>query len=133
MAYPANNQVLLVHNDSEEVAQLQELFAHEGCATQSTWSGLEALSLLAKTHFDVLLLDSYVPDLYVGELIERVSRLPLPPRVFVLEDLPRSAGLLPYEEAGLCGILRKEPLDALARAVAALTENGKGGGRCRLQ
>jgi len=110
-------QVLVVHNNKHEAAQFQQLLEHEGCAAESTWSGLDALDLLRKGRFDVLLTDSYVPDLYVGELIERASRLPLPPRILVLRDLRIPPDLDHYQAAGLCEILDKS--GALLQAVAA--------------
>jgi hypothetical protein len=38
--------------------------------------------------FDSLLVDDYLPDLYIGDFLERVSRLQVRPRILVMQAKP---------------------------------------------
>jgi hypothetical protein len=49
-------------------------------------SGLEALELLESQEFDIVLVSSYLPDLYVGDFFERFNRLPVRPCVIVKQE-----------------------------------------------
>ena len=52
----------------------------------ATWSGLEALELLKSGEYDILLVSSYLPDMYVGDFFERVNRLPVRPCSIVIQE-----------------------------------------------
>jgi len=121
--------VLVVHNDSREAFDLQALLEkNTECNTSSTWSGMEALQLLAAGHFDVLLMDDYVPDLYAGELIERAAALSVPPRILILGKTPVSEAMDRYQKLGLCTVVdRRRPeklLQALGQAADLHIGNG---------
>ena len=66
----------------------------------ATWSGLEALKLLKSREYDILLVSSYLPDVYVGDFFERVNRLPVRPCSIVMqEDCTPTATLLEVKHA----------------------------------
>ncbi|MGD0957718.1 MAG: response regulator [Candidatus Acidiferrales bacterium] len=114
------SRVLIIHNDLREASALQCLVEKgRGFSALSTWSGLEALDLLKTDQFDVLLIDSYVPDLYVGELIERVSSLPRPPQILVMGDRPTPAHITQCAARGLCCVVDKGRPHTILQAMAA--------------
>jgi len=112
--------VLVVHNDDREASALCALLERSlGCKTAITWSGLEALKLLDAGHFNTLLTDEYVPDLYVGDLIERASSLLFPPRVFVVQRSSSSDAMGHYCNLGLCRLLDKSRPQAILESIRA--------------
>lgn len=112
--------ILVVHNEEREASELQALLERNiGCKTSATWSGLEALKLLEAGHFDVLVTDDYVPDLFVGDLIERAAALPLPLQVLVLGEHPALDAIGRCQSLGLCTILDKQRPRAILQAISA--------------
>lgn len=79
-------QVLIVDHNEEESRMLASLLERAGHQAITTWSGLEALELLKAQPFDLLLVTSYLPDLYVGDFFERFNRLPSQPCVIVIQE-----------------------------------------------
>jgi len=77
MADGNGKRILIVSNDEQHAAELRELFESDGYAISTTWSGRDALYELQSQHFDALMVDDYLPDLFVGQFIERVGRHPL--------------------------------------------------------
>ena len=51
-----------------ESNRLEAMLHEAGYETITTWSGLEALELLKSQKVDILLVSSYLPDLYIGGL-----------------------------------------------------------------
>jgi CheY-like chemotaxis protein len=94
MALP-NKRVLIVDNNEEEAHAFASLLERSGCLPRATWSGLEALELLKSEEFAILLVSNYLPDLYVGEFLERLRTLPSRPRSIVMrENQSRATTLL---------------------------------------
>ncbi len=87
-----SKQVLVVDNNDEESQALASLLERAGHQPTTTWSGLEALELLASREFDLMLVSNYLPDLYVADFFARVNRLPEKPCVVVIEakEAPKS-------------------------------------------
>ena len=52
----------------------------------ATWSGLEALELMKSEEYDILLVSSYLPDVYVGDFFDRLNRLPVRPCSIVIQE-----------------------------------------------
>lgn len=116
------SRVLIVHNDPREASALQHLVKKGmGCSAQSTWSGLEALDLLKTAQFDALLVDSYVPDLYVGEMIERVSLLPHAPQILVMGDRSAPPDIARCAAQGLCCVVDSRRPQTILQALATYT------------
>ena len=86
MAESRNKRVLIVDNDEEESARLGVMLQRAGFDSIATWSGLEALELLKSGEYDILLVSSYLPDVYVGDFFERLNRLPVRPCSIVMQE-----------------------------------------------
>jgi CheY-like chemotaxis protein len=83
---PVSKHCLIVDNSEERSGILARMFEADGHRATTTWSGLEALRLLRSPGVDVVLVRTYVADLYVGEFLGRAKRLPSPPDVIVMQD-----------------------------------------------
>jgi DNA-binding response OmpR family regulator len=95
MAESRNKRVLIVDNDEKEGRTLGAALDGAGYDSRMTWSGLEALELLQSGEYDIVLVSSYLPDLYVGDFFERLSHLPVQPCSIVMtEGCPPAATLL---------------------------------------
>ena len=81
-----SKRVLVVDNDDEESQVLASMLEHAGYRPTITWSGLEALKLVKSREFNIVLVSSYLPDLYVGDFFERFNRLPARPCVIVMQE-----------------------------------------------
>lgn len=81
-----SNRVLVVDNNEEESHVLASMLEHAGHRPTTTWSGLEAIELLMTREYDVLLVSSYLPDLYVGDFLERFNHLPKRPCLIVMQQ-----------------------------------------------
>ncbi len=113
-------RVLIVHNDPRQARALQCLVEKgRGFSTRSTWSGREALELVNTDQFDVLLIDSHIPDLYVGELIDRVSSLPQAPPILVMGDRLTPAGITRCASRGLCCVVDKNRPHTILQTMVA--------------
>ncbi|HTX14863.1 MAG TPA: hypothetical protein VMD77_06180 [Candidatus Baltobacteraceae bacterium] len=111
--------VLLIHNEDQEASELQSLLERNiGCKTTVTWSGSEALRLLRGRHFDVVITNDYVADIYLGDLIERASALASPPQVLVLGDEP-TPGTISRQNLGKCTFVEKHRPRAILQAIAS--------------
>ena len=91
MGESRSKRVLIVDNDEEESARLGLTFQRAGYDSSATWSGLEALELLKSGKYDVLLVSSYLPDVYVGDFVKRLNRLPERPGTIVMQEVYTSA------------------------------------------
>jgi CheY-like chemotaxis protein len=95
MAESCNKRVLIVDNDEQEARTLGVMLEGAGYDSSMTWSGLEALERLQSGKYDIVLVSSYLPDLYVGDFFERLSHLPVKPCSIVMnEGRPPSATIL---------------------------------------
>lgn len=94
MRNPENKQILIVDNDEEEARTLEAMLQQAGYNSSITWSGLEALELLKSRAYDILLVSSYLPDLYVGDFFQRLNHLPTQPCTIVMQEDHDSASTL---------------------------------------
>jgi CheY-like chemotaxis protein len=86
MAESRNKRVLIVDNNEKESVRLGVMLQRAGYDSIATWSGFEALELLKSGKYDILLVSSYLPDMYVGDFFERVNRLPAWPCSIVMQE-----------------------------------------------
>ena len=86
MAESRNKRVLIVDNNEEESKRLGAILQRAGYDSMATWSGLEALELMKAEEYDILLVSSYLPDVYVGDFFERLKRLPVRPCSIVMQE-----------------------------------------------
>lgn len=104
---------LIVDNSEQESAALVQLFESSGHEASATWSGRDALDYLESHRFDALLVDQYVADMYVGELIERVLTLPNHPRVVIMKGSGKCKPIKYNKSLGGCRFLDKGQPDRM--------------------
>jgi CheY-like chemotaxis protein len=88
MNVEAVQQVLVVDNNPDTLAALGRELKDLSYNPVTTWSGVEALHLLQSRSFGSLLVADYLPDMYVGNFLERVLCLPAVPRIWIMRDEP---------------------------------------------
>jgi len=88
MTNQTGGRILIVDNNEDILARLGNELNKFGYEVTTTWSGMEALALLSSRTFDSLLLDDYLPDLYIGEFIEKIAALPATPRIILMQAKP---------------------------------------------
>jgi DNA-binding NtrC family response regulator len=81
-----NKRILIVDNDEQESRKLEAMVEGAGYDPIATWSGLEALDLLKSEKVDILLVSSYLPDLYIGDFLARLHTLPVQPCSIVMQE-----------------------------------------------
>lgn len=95
-----SKRILIVDNNEEESQTLASILESAGHHLATTWSGLEALELLKSREFDLVLVSSYLPDLYVGDFFKRFNLLPSPPCAIVMQEGEgRTASLMKVKSA----------------------------------
>ena len=94
VAESQNKRILIVDNDEQESGKLETVVRRAGHDPITTWSGLEALELLKSQKFDILLVSSYLPDLYIGDFLARLRSLPVQPCSIVMQQGHDVAGTL---------------------------------------
>lgn len=70
-------KILIVEDDVSIHNVIEELLEKEGYATYNAYSGTEALLLLEKGKYDLILLDLMLPALSGEELIEKINNTPI--------------------------------------------------------
>jgi CheY-like chemotaxis protein len=79
-------RILIVDNNEGESQVLASMLERADYLPTTTWSGLEALELLKAREFDIALVSSYLPDLYVGDFFEGFEHLAVRPCVIVMQE-----------------------------------------------
>ena len=77
-------RILIVEDDTDLSAVLDDCLRHEGYATATADTGVKALNQLAQGAFDVMLLDRDLPVLSGDEVMRTVNRLRIPVRTLML-------------------------------------------------
>ena len=108
---------LVVHNNERESGAIVSLFESLGQKVSATWSGRDALDCLAADRFDLLLVDEYVADMYVGDLIERVLRMANHPRVAIMKTGGKSKTIRYDKSLGECRVFEKGQSDQMPQAL----------------
>lgn len=86
MAESRSQRILIVDNDEQESNRLEAMVQGAGYDTITTWSGVEALEFLKSQKIDILLLSSYLPDMYIGDFLARMGNLPVQPCSIVMQE-----------------------------------------------
>lgn len=71
------NKILIIEDDLSIHNSLDELLKQENYITYNAYSGSEALLLLEKNNFDLILLDLMLPGTSGEEIIKRVNDIPI--------------------------------------------------------
>ena len=112
-------KVLVVESNDAMATAFQKQLEDAGFDARCTWSGHEALALVQSNEFDVLLTDSYLPDLHAADFLERLSRLPLQPWVVVMRGGTSSESLRRYRNLGASSVVNKRDIAQVVQAVSA--------------
>lgn len=86
MTMREEKRLLVVDSNDQDCAAIAELARSVGYEVLSTWSGREALKFLAADRFDLVLVDPFVADMYVGEFVGLVSRLATRPLIALTSE-----------------------------------------------
>jgi len=119
MATIRRRRFLIVDNNEQESGGLVRLLLSLGQEASATWSARDALDYLALGRFDLLLVDQYVADMYAGEFIERVFRLPNHPRVVIMRNRGTFEPIEYDKSLGECEFFDKGKLDRMHEALAS--------------
>jgi len=112
-------KLLIVECDDHTNGRFQEMFAARGFDTFGTWSGHEALKLLESAEFNIVLVDNYLPDLYVGDFLERLSRVPVQPIIVVMhQSLPTDWELSLFASVGAFTVDKTDTVKVCAAVIA---------------
>ncbi|NMM93756.1 response regulator transcription factor [Bifidobacterium oedipodis] len=76
--------ILIVEDDADLSAVLDDCLRHEGYATATAYTGVEALDELSRGNFDVVLLDRDLPVLSGDEVMRTIDRVRIPVRTLML-------------------------------------------------
>lgn len=71
------NKILIIEDDIDIQNLLNDLLINNGYRIQSAYSGSEALLILEKETFDLILLDLMLPGLNGEDLIDRIKNIPI--------------------------------------------------------
>ena len=125
MDVKAQRRILIVDNEESIQAALTWLLKSAGYETLATWSGIAALELLQLSKFDVLLVNDYLADLHVDEFLKRVSLLPIPPRVVVMQAGTAKTikrDFCQYTQLPSCSTADKTHMERVIQAIGAALE-----------
>jgi two-component system, OmpR family, catabolic regulation response regulator CreB len=92
----AGPRILIVEDEPSIVDTIQFPLETDGCSTESCGTGGEALSLLAKERFDLVVLDVGLPDMTGFEVCRRIRTTSNVPILFLTarsEEIDRVVGL----------------------------------------
>jgi CheY-like chemotaxis protein len=110
-------RVLVVDDNAQDSGELVHLFESFGHEASVMWSGRDALGELASQRFDLLLVDQFVADMYVGTFIEQVLLLPNHPRVVILNSIGNPTPVKYDESLGECMFIEKGEPDQIYQTV----------------
>lgn len=121
-AAPASRSIsiLLVEDEAEVRESLQLQLEAEGFQVMQAESGSEALMLLERSPFDVLVTDVMIPDINGIELVQRTNRLPSSPVTIVITGHGSVDMAVAAMKAGAFDFLQKPfSVDVLSATVAS--------------
>jgi two-component system, NtrC family, response regulator PilR len=68
-------RVMIIEDDKEMRSLLKDFFEEEGFETDSASNGVDALRMLSKDHFDLVITDIRMPGLTGLDILPRIRRL----------------------------------------------------------
>jgi len=110
--------VLIVENDERTLHTLEEVVSSEGFNIRTTWSGREALALIQSQPFDVVLVDSHLPDIYYGEFLT-LARRHSHCIIVMQRSKPLPGSLRRHKTMGAAAVVDKNDLKHLRQLLAA--------------
>ena len=123
------SRILVVDDDRTTRHVLSKVLTSAGFSVTVAKDGVEALALLGKRRFDLLLLDVWMPRMTGLDLLERLRTRKARPRVVVMtsDEAPGD----PARSGASAGIHVREQADRVARAVANRPRRPQGARRHR--
>lgn len=101
----SSKRVLYVDDDFLNGRLLEILLRNEGVACDLASDGSKAVAMFAAAHYDLVVLDAYLPGLNGNEVAERIRRLDaMVPLVGLTSDADAAASL---ERAGFDRVFQK--------------------------
>jgi two-component system, OmpR family, catabolic regulation response regulator CreB len=116
----AGPRILIVDDEPSIVDTIQFPLETDGCSTESCGTGEEALSLLAKERFDLVVLDVGLPDMTGFEVCRRIRTTSSVPILFLTarsEEIDRVVGLEIGGDDYVSKPFRPRELSARIRAI----------------
>jgi two-component system, OmpR family, catabolic regulation response regulator CreB len=116
----AGPRILIVEDEPSIVDTIQFPLETDGCMTESCGTGGEALSLLAKERFDLVVLDVGLPDMTGFEVCRRIRATSNVPILFLTarsEEIDRVVGLEIGGDDYVSKPFRPRELSARIRAI----------------
>ncbi len=129
MAAEKRERILIVSDDERQIAPLRELLEHDGYGVWTTWSGREALQEIASKRYDALVVDDYVPDLYVGHLIAKVCSIPSHPCVILVQPQGRKSTVHDFGGPDTFRVVDKAQPFEMVKAMELILQQGAAGRR----
>ena len=68
-------RIMIIEDDEEMRSLLKDFFEEEGFETDSVSNGVDALRMLSKDHFDLVITDIRMPGLTGLDILPRIRRL----------------------------------------------------------
>jgi DNA-binding response OmpR family regulator len=121
MTVEIRRRILIVDNDDQESSALCDFLKQAGFEAWATWSGVHALEHLELNHFDILLVDDYVADVYVGEFIRAVCSLPSHPSVVVMQTWQARTDIRWGRSLGACSFVDKHQPKQILEAIGTFS------------
>lgn len=87
MKEPEQKKILIIEDEKPLAHALDLKLSHEGFAITATGSGEEALQLLAKEHFDLVLTDLIIPGVDGFKVLETIQDKKMKIPVIVMTNL----------------------------------------------
>ncbi len=108
MSRERRKQVLLVDNQEDVLVLLEHALETGGYETTTAWSGRQALDLLARRNFDLVVLDDHLSDADAEELLDLLGACARGTPVIVTQN-PGCNGRAAqrYLSLGACAVARK--------------------------
>ena len=123
MTVEFKKRILIVDNDDQESGALCDFLKGAGFEASTTWSGVHALENLELNHFDILIVDDHIADLYVGEFIRVVCSLPSHPSVVVMQTWQARTDIRWGRSLGACSFVDKHRPKQILEAIGAFSSD----------
>lgn len=83
-----NKKILIVDDDSVLAHELSEILIEDGYSVQTAGDGEEALKLISKDQYDIILLDIKLPGMSGLDILKRLRDDPPRGNIFIVSGSP---------------------------------------------
>jgi two-component system OmpR family response regulator len=121
-------RVLLIDDEEELVATLEERLGMRGIRAETATTVEQALELVRRSEFDVVVVDLKMPGLEGTEIVDRIRALR--PRTGVLMITGHGSGhgdLEPLTHGGHRILLKPFPIERLVELIREVAQGGEAG------